>query len=230
MKFLYLIIDVAAVLVPLLFTFYPTIRFYKVWKAALPAILLTAFFFIAWDVLYTKIQVWGFNPAYLCGIYIFNLPIEEILFFICIPYSCLFTYYALQKFVFDKHQLASVLWGLIPAVACWIIAFSFRDKLYTVATFMLLGLAFLYAAYNFRDKIIVFLKCYMILLIPFFIVNGILTGTGIDGVVVWYNKKCFIGLHLLTIPVEDIFYGMLLILMNVILFEKLRSRLGMSTV
>ena len=52
------------------------------------------------------------------------------------------------------------------------------------------------------------------------VVNGILTGTGINEEVVWYNAEHFMGFRLLTVPVEDFFYGFLLILLNVIVFEK----------
>ena len=61
---------------------------------------------------------------------------------------------------------------------------------------------------------------YAILLIPFFIVNGILTGTGLSNPVVWYNENEIIGFRLLTIPIEDVFYGFFLILINVFLFER----------
>ena len=62
---------------------------------------------------------------------------------------------------------------------------------------------------------------YLIMLIPFFIVNGILTGTGIENEVVWYNNNENLGIRLLTIPVEDFFYGMFLIGMNIMLYELL---------
>jgi lycopene cyclase domain-containing protein len=56
--------------------------------------------------------------------------------------------------------------------------------------------------------------------LPIAIVNGILTGTGIENEVVWYNPKEIIGIRILSIPVEDFFYGFLLILLNVLVFEK----------
>jgi lycopene cyclase domain-containing protein len=61
-------------------------------------------------------------------------------------------------------------------------------------------------------------------LIPFFIVNGILTGSFIPGEVVWYNDEENLGFRLGTIPLEDVFYGMLLLLLNIVIFEWLDER------
>lgn len=73
------------------------------------------------------------------------------------------------------------------------------------------------------DYLNLFLFSYTILLLPFLITNGILTGFGIEEEVVWYNNDENLGIRLITIPVEDIFYGMLLILGVVTIFERLRS-------
>jgi lycopene cyclase domain-containing protein len=56
-------------------------------------------------------------------------------------------------------------------------------------------------------------------MIPFLIVNGILTGTGLEKPVVRYNPNEMIGLRLLSIPVEDVFYGLLMLIGSVLLFE-----------
>jgi lycopene cyclase domain-containing protein len=62
------------------------------------------------------------------------------------------------------------------------------------------------------------------MLIPFFIVNGILTGSGIEEQVVWYNDAENLGIRLLTIPVEDTAYAFSLILLNLFLFLKLTKK------
>lgn len=62
------------------------------------SILVVGSIFIIWDVYFTKRGVWDFNRKYLIGLDIFGLPIEEILFFVCIPYACIFTYKSLKYF------------------------------------------------------------------------------------------------------------------------------------
>ena len=88
MKGLYLLIDFFTVIVPFLFSFHPKLQFYKHFKAFFLSCFTVGTLFVLWDVYFTSIGVWGFNSDYLIGIYLFNLPIEEVLFFVCVPFSC----------------------------------------------------------------------------------------------------------------------------------------------
>jgi len=65
---------------------------------------------------------------------------------------------------------------------------------------------------------------YAVLLIPFSIVNGLLTGFSYPQPIVWYNNAENLGLRLVTIPVEDIFYGMLLILSITMIYEMIKDK------
>ena len=69
-----------------------------------------------------------------------------------------------------------------------------------------------------------FISIYPVLLIPFFIVNGILTGTGLEEPVVWYNNAENMGIRMGTIPVEDVFYGMELIILTLFFYEMFKSK------
>ncbi len=224
-RFTYLLVDLFAVIVPFLFSFHPKILFHKKWHASVPAMLITATFFIAWDILFTGWGVWSFNPRYLIGVYFFNIPLEEILFFICIPYACVFTYYCFgllkSNYFFGRAVLIS---SIIILVLLFTLTLFF-PRLYPTVTFLLLSALILYNEFFRKVKWMKrFYLAYLVLLIPFFICNGILTGTGIDEAVVSYNENEFTGIRLLTIPFEDVFYGMLLIMMNVTIFEYLLQR------
>ena len=101
----YLWINLLAISVPLLVTFDKRLKFYRNWKYLFPAILGTMLIFVPWDAAKTSMGVWGFNPDHLQGIYLFNLPIEEWLFFIAIPYACMFTYHSFE-YLIRKDYLA----------------------------------------------------------------------------------------------------------------------------
>lgn len=225
LHYTYLLVNLGAVIVPLLFTFHPKIKFYKKWKAASFAILVPMLLFLPWDMYFTHIGVWGFNPDYTLGIAIANLPLEEILFFICIPYCCLFTYHSLSKLLFNQKKYGSlkVFTYMLSAIVIFI-SLIFHDKYYTFSSFFLLGLCLIWSGKYFADKMSVFFLSYLILLVGFFAVNGVLTGTGLESPVVWYNNNENMAVRALTIPLEDFFYGMLLILLNIICFEKFSEK------
>jgi lycopene cyclase domain-containing protein len=225
-RFLYLTLDLASISIPLLFSFYKQAPFYKTWKSLFPAIAFTALLFIAWDEWFTQIGVWGFNPRYLTGIYLGRLPLEEILFFICIPYACLFTYFALKHLIKKDHLFPhqEIISSAI-IILMLLIGLHQIEKWYTGVTFITLGIFLTFQLLKIRPRYMGrFYLAYAVILIPFFIVNGILTGSFIEQEVVWYNNEENLGVRIGTVPVEDIFYGMLLILMNVVIYEWLQEK------
>ena len=137
-KYLYLAIDFFTIIFPLLFSFYPKSNFSKKWKYLWLAILIFALFFIVWDEWFTQMGVWGFNPRYLSGIYFLSLPIEEILFFVCIPYSCVFTYEAVNYLIAWRMTRArqDLITDVLAAVL-FLMGVIFFDRWYTSVTFIL---------------------------------------------------------------------------------------------
>ena len=201
-------------------------RFIQWWKEVFSAILITAVIFITWDVIFTKNGIWGFNEAYLLGIYILNLPLEEWLFFICIPYASIFTHYAL-KYFFPNTKLSKGFTDLISLVLIitltLIVIFNFQ-KDYTLYNYTLLILVLAYSLMTKEKELQYFYITFLVILIPFFIVNGILTGSFIQDEVVWYNNDENLGIRLGTIPVEDIAYAFSMLFMSIILIEKFKKR------
>jgi lycopene cyclase domain-containing protein len=225
-KWLYLIINLGAISVPLIASFDKRLRFDMQWRFLFPSLFLTMAVFIPWDMLKTSMGVWGFNPRYLLGSYIGNLPIEEWLFFIAIPYACLLTYHALNYLITkDYFGRTAPAITLILAITLLAIGFVNPNKLYTSVTFLSTGSFLLFHRFVIKaDYLGRFFLMYFVTLIPFFIVNGLLTGSFIPEEVVYYDNAQNLGIRMGTIPVEDMVYGMLMLLMNVTWFEWFKRR------
>jgi len=225
MKSLYLFVDFFTVLIPLIFSFHPKIKFYKTWKQFAIASICVSILFIVWDSIFTNLGIWNFNPRYVCGIYFLSLPLEEILFFICIPFSCVFTYYCLDKFYnLAWNPKAENIFCIIFSMLLLVTGFIFLHKLYTSVTFISTAIVCLLLKFAFKtDWFGKAISVYAILLAPFLIVNGILTGTGLKEPVVGYNNMQNLDIRLLTIPIEDVFYGLGLFLLNLFIYLKLIS-------
>ena len=224
-KYTYLLIDLGALIVPFIFSFDKRIEFIKQWKSFWPAALISSLIFIGWDIYYTEIGVWGFNDRYLIGTKLFGLPLEEILFFICIPYSSVFTYYCFERFNIHINFFSNKFIPILISILLLVTSSLYYSKLYTSVTFFSLALLLAFVHLVIKAKWLSnFLFTYLIILIPFFIVNGLLTGTGLEEPIVWYNDKENLGIRILTIPIEDIFYGLLLLLLNTLLFEFFRKK------
>ena len=217
-QYLYSFILFFSVIVPFIFSFHKSLRFHLHFKSFFLGLIGMLLIFIPWDIWFTSLGIWGFNPKYLTGLYFFNLPIEECLFFICIPFCCIFTYHVVWTLSKNK--------SIKPMKkTCWIISFTLllagvllNDMMYTACTFVGLSIAMLIAPYYVNMK--VFFKTYLILLFPFLVVNGLLTGSFIEDQIVWYDDNNNISLRILTIPVEDFFYSFFMLLIVMIGYQR----------
>lgn len=221
----YLLVNLFSIFIPFVASFDKRLNFYRQWRYLFPGMAITLAFFITWDVLFTEWGIWGFNPRYLSGVQLINLPVEEWLFFIAIPYACVFTYdalnYLVRKDYFGPFATGAT-WVMVVALA--IVGILNLERLYTSVTFLLTAGFLLVHLLVIKSKYLGrFYFSYLVILVPFFIVNGLLTGSFIDEQVVWYDDTQNLGIRLFTIPLEDSIYGMLLILMNVTFLEWFRK-------
>lgn len=230
----YLLVDLGCFVVPFIFSFHPRLRFYLRWKAFVTGALLMAALFIPWDIFFTARGIWGFNDAYIIGVKWFGLPLEEWLFFICIPYACLFTYHCFKLLIkkpMHEHWGKRIGWAvsiLWLAIAIW-----HSDRWYTLAAhglcalFLMIHLVLLKSQYMHW-----FFMMYVVILVPFLSSNGILTGldfwnypffnTNPDAIaekIVWYNNNHNLQFRLFSMPADDLAYGMLMLLMSVSGYE-----------
>jgi lycopene cyclase domain-containing protein len=204
-----------------IFSFEKQISFVKKWRWVWPAVFTTLLIFVVWDHFFTIWGVWGFNDAYITGWKIWQLPVEEILFFVTIPFACLFVYEVFNFLIkrdILKH-LARPLGILAIAVCMWLV-FTFPDRLYTsVSSLFAITLLMWHHVFFPKPWLGRFWVAYIVCIIPFFLVNGILTSLP----VVTYNNEFNLGIRLYTIPVEDLIYQLDLLLLNVTLYEKQKT-------
>ena len=226
----YLVINILTIFVPMLRSFEHRINMVSKWKALFPAIFVVGFIFIVWDILFTQMGVWGFTEEHLIGVNIFGLPLEEMLFFLTVPYACLFIYEVLNYFI--KRDLlgafARPLFLLLSGLLL-VIGFIYVENWYTSVTFLLTAVWLLFLVWRKPTWLGRFLLSYLVALIPFFIVNGVLTGAGLENPVVWYNDAENLGIRLGTIPIEDTIYGLLLLSGNVYFYELFAARFSIPT-
>ena len=225
MNFEYLIFNLIVISGP---AFFGSLKCCYIWhhlKTLLIAIAIPAIPFLLWDALVTGTH-WNFNPKYVSGFKIINLPIEEILFFITVPFACLFTWEMVIRRVNEKQVSAGWLRKLLYVALPAGIYFFIIGKQYTGLT-----LTFLFLA-NVIDQI---LKTdllydkrfyfYLVLIVIFTLIfNGFLTWRP----VVTYGVNYQLDFRIITIPVEDFFYGISLLWMNTSLYKRLLKNFNKS--
>lgn len=223
---LYFMLLLGSIAVPFLLSFDRKLQFYRQWKFVIPSTLIIAAVYIFFDVLMTKWGVWGFNSRYHSDIVIWHLPIEEWLFFIVIPYASIFLHESVVLY-FPHIQLSKkhanfLTYGFLIILS--VILLLNTDKTYTVYIFATVIISLLLSLFDASQSTRSFYLTFLLILVPFFIVNAILTGSFIESEVVWYNDAENLGIRILTIPVEDIGYAFSMILLNLLLIKLFQKK------
>ncbi len=201
----YLLINIAIIFFPLILSFDKNLKFYKKVPYVLQSVAFISTAYIVWDVIATKRGDWAFNPEHLIGINILGLPIEEILFFFTVPYSCIFIYETVCFYIKETKLNFNGKLFLIPAILIIILGIIFYDQNYTFTVSIFVG-AFFIGAILFNQSLLASRNFWITMLIsflPFLIVNYFLTSIP----VVTYNDTAFSGKRFITIPYEDFLYS-----------------------
>ena len=222
---LYLYLLLGSVSIPLLFSIF-CIDFIKKWKQFAISTTSIAILFLIWDAFFTDLKVWGFNENYCIGLKFLAMPIEEWLFFFVIPFCSLFIHFALTK-TFPKLLLNKTITRIVSTsiiiVVTVVLILNFT-KYYTAINFSLLLVTLLLAMRFYFKQLQQFLITFLIILIPFFVVNGVLTGAATPEPVVWYNDAENLGIKIVTIPIEDVGYAFTMLFGNLMIFEFLNTK------
>ncbi|MBL7734271.1 MAG: lycopene cyclase domain-containing protein [Chitinophagaceae bacterium] len=220
----YILILFLTVIICFIASFDKRIQFNRHFGAFLKSAVLVAIPFIAWDIWFTAKGVWRFNTDYTLGIGIAGLPLEEWLFFIFIPFSCVFTYFCFDKF-FKLDWLSGFnnLIVFVSVIVCSVMALLHHDKIYTLVTAITTVITLIYLHFIVRaDWIGKASLVFAALMLGFFPVNGVLTGTGLETPIVNYNPNDFLGIRMGMIPVEDAVYGYTQFLLVVYFFNRFK--------
>jgi lycopene cyclase domain-containing protein len=210
---------------PLALSFDKKVHFYTRFISLFKAILPIAFVFILWDIYFTKNQIWGFTKEYISTIKIINLPLEEVLFFILVPYACLFIYEVVQAYFpnFNFKRVVPIFNFTFIGLGVILLLFGFGNWYTTSAVFIGILFVIYFGIIQKTTWYRWFVIAYLVALIPFIIVNGVLTGAITPNPIVWYNENHIVGWRIITIPVEDLFYNLSLLLPITALYERFKK-------
>lgn len=201
-------------------------HFIQFWKPFFTSIFIVGMFFILWDIYFASQDVWGFNDQYLIGLRIFNLPLEEWLFFLLIPYASVFIHYSLEYFfpkVILREKPTLAITAILFVISAGVVIMN-TDKIYTLCSFGLFALLMLGQLIYRWEEAQRFYISFIIIYLPFYIVNNALTGNYSENPVVFYDNEEILGIRVGTMPLEDSFYCYTLLYSIVLLFEYLKKK------
>ena len=239
-KYAYLLGDLFCLSGPFFLSFHKSVAFYKNFKPLAAGILLMSAVYLPWDILFTHWGIWNFNPKFTMQSRWFLLPIEEWLFFVAVPFACVFTFECVRYFKktapskrFTQITSFSVL--AISTVLC--VFAAFEELWYTFSATLLCSAMLLFHIQRRSEFLGYFLFAWFILLIPFYMSNGILTGlhfyeydlvntshVEITEAIVRYNNQFNLGIRIWSVPIEDFFYGLAMILLVLTPYEYFREK------
>jgi len=217
---------VATIIGPLALSFDKKVHFFTHFRALFPAILIVACVFLVWDEYFTIKKIWGFNGRYIIGQKLGNLPLEEVSFFLVVPFACVFVHEVLKAYFPKVHLVKFAHYFAFGfTLAGFLFGLTYMDHWYTasaciISAILTIGIYFV----NRPSWYAQFVFTFLVALIPFILVNGILTGAVTDEPIVWYSEDHIMGPRIITIPVEDIFYNYCMLLPIVGLFEFFSKR------
>jgi lycopene cyclase domain-containing protein len=217
----YLLINGLIIILPLIVTFLPYISFHKKIPCVLFSIVAGGLFFVTWDVIATLRGDWSFNPVYVLGIYIAGLPLEEVLFFIFVPYSLLLTYEQVVYIFQDRTVPWKQEFGYAVGVILVLVPFLFTGKNYTFMAVFSSGIVLLVMS-HFYSRIMMRLAFWAYLLsgfLLFILFNYFLTSLP----VVIYSPSAVTGIRFLTIPLEDFVYNFTMLSLYLALYLRAKD-------
>ncbi len=224
MHFAYLLFDLLVVLGPAVLAQLPGSTGWRCQRLGLAALALGSVPWVVWDVLVAGAH-WDFDARYVMGPRVLGLPLEEWGFFVAVPFACLYTWERVVRGPPARDpRLAAAVWagasllllgpliGLLGAPPYTALALGSTGAPF-VADLLLGGRVF----HNARAWVWLALVLGLT-----FVFDNLLTGLP----VVVYDPTAQLDVRLLTMPIEDLGFGMGHLGVVLVLYEAWRSRWG----
>lgn len=218
MKYLFLLIDLFNIPVAVIFSFLDKYSGGSGGKKFLSPVIISGTLFTLIGSYFTFLGVWQVSSNYTTGWHIGNLPVEEALYFFCIPFPLLFCFdYLTGRAKGPVKRWRGVDLAFIFCLANAAVFFS--HKIFGFFVFALLASLLIIAKVIARVKWLS--KFYMTCLYSFFpllVIDNLLIGSLSGKPIIIFNNLAIIGIRIYSVPVEMIFYNMVLILVNLLLY------------
>lgn len=219
----YLLLLLVYLIIPVVLSTRKEVRFVFRLRYLVPATIFAGAIFVMWDMRFTELGIWSFNPNYTTGIQIMEVPVEEWLTFLIVPLSMVYIYEWLKIKLenFEQPNIAVAL-SLVIFLIAGVLAYTFRQNMFSFFTFFLIAIYLGYTIFRnrFKKHFTKFYMAYAITLFPFLIVSVVLNVLP----VVIYSTEHVIGISLFGVPVEKFAYLFLLLLITTTIYEYLNER------
>ncbi len=219
----YLFLQLTYLIIPVLLSRKNNMRFTFRLRYLMPAVIFSGAIFVMWNMRFNELGIWNYNPEYITGIYMLNVPVEEWLAFIIIPISAayIFDWLSIKLEKFKQHNILLAV-SLLLFIAMGGLAYFFRRNMFSFFTFFLAAIYLGYTVFRnrFKKHYPAFYGAFIITLIPFLVVSilaGLLP-------VISYNTDHIMGIVIFAVPLERIFYLFLMLLITITIYQYLSER------
>ncbi|MBB6501355.1 lycopene cyclase domain-containing protein [Pedobacter cryoconitis] len=222
MNYTYLLINLAFLLIPVLLFSVRQLNFTEQSKFIILAVLINVFVFSVPTEFLTQLKVIAFNPSYMTGMTLWQLPVEELLLSLVLPLCGVSVYLFLNlRFPDNGPEKYSLAVSNMMIGVCIAMLYFGHQKLYTLFTFSILIVFIVYIEYVNKLRFMYrFYRAFLVSLIPFYILYGVLVNLPCLS----FNKIQTLNFNQLNIPFETPFYFMSMLLLSIYLFELFKSR------
>ena len=192
---------------PFSMSFDRKVYFIQYLPATLVAIAIIGLSYILWDIIVTRKGHWRFNTEFVGTFRLLHLPIGEWLFFLLIPYACLFLFEVVAAYWGTGTAHPELTW-LQYVLGCVFIVFAviWRKQGYTCLAMTSVAVFFLSSGVLTPGAMFAsgYLLSFLFIFLAFLLINGLYTSLP----TIFYNRNEIFGLRLGSIPLEDFFYNL----------------------